>query len=241
MRIILLIINILAINIAVAREKVSFEHLIWDFGAIEETGGRVSHSFTFVNSSDQPVVIHGARATCGCTEPSYSRKPIMGGESSTIEVTFDPLYRPGRFVKEIYVYMSDRDEPIELKIMGVVNERELTIEERYPFKIGDRVRIGTLYATVRGVASGESVMTAVEYINMSDKGVEIEFIPKRSGDDLIVNYSRHLKVNQSVTMSLGYHSPTPLEPGEILRDTLDIYINGELANKSLYIIGRQTR
>ncbi|MFR9650883.1 MAG: DUF1573 domain-containing protein [Rikenellaceae bacterium] len=241
MRFILLIINLLAVNIAAANQYLQFKELTWDFGTIEETGGKVTHIFDIENGSDTPVVIHGVSASCGCTVPTYSRKPIMGGEKSTITITFDPLYRPGRFVKEIYVYLSDREEPVELKIMGVVNERELSIEERYPFKIGEQVRIGTLHATIRGVKKGESVMTAVEYINISNSDIDIEFIPRRKGEDLLINYSRHLKSNKSVTMSLGYDRPEQLEAGEILRDTVDIYVNGVLSDRVLYIMGRQSR
>ncbi|MFR9620544.1 MAG: DUF1573 domain-containing protein, partial [Rikenellaceae bacterium] len=96
-------------NFAAASGSVEFKELVWDFGTIEESGGKVSHIFEIINRGETPVVIHGARASCGCTEPTYSRKPLMGGESGSIAVSFDPQYRPGRFVKEIYIYMSDRE------------------------------------------------------------------------------------------------------------------------------------
>ena len=75
-----------------------FDTLTWDFGTVAEAGGRVTHRFGFANRSGRPVVVTDAVATCGCTVPVYSKRPVLPGERSEIAVTFDPMNRPGRFL-----------------------------------------------------------------------------------------------------------------------------------------------
>ena len=97
-----------------------FDTLTWDFGTVAEAGGRVTHRFGFANRSGRPVVVTDAVATCGCTVPVYSKRPVLPGERSEIAVTFDPMNRPGRFDKAVSVFTSESGDPIRLRITGRV-------------------------------------------------------------------------------------------------------------------------
>lgn len=109
-----------------------FDTLTWDFGTVAEAGGRVTHRFGFANRSGRPVVVTDAVATCGCTVPVYSKRPVLPGERSEIAVTFDPMNRPGRFDKAVSVFTSESGDPIRLRITGRVTPRERSVEELYP-------------------------------------------------------------------------------------------------------------
>ncbi|UKI39150.1 MAG: DUF1573 domain-containing protein [Alistipes putredinis] len=65
-----------------------FEPAEWDFGAIEENGGRVSHDFTIANISSEPVVVLHIATSCGCTTTEYSAKPVMPSCSERFTVFF---------------------------------------------------------------------------------------------------------------------------------------------------------
>lgn len=240
-KVILLIVNILAFTGVISAQGVVFETLKWDFGTIEEEGGVVTCRFNYRNDDEKPAVIHDIMTSCGCTTPEYSRKPLMKGESAYIEITFDPMYRPGKFIKDIYVYVSSEQQPIELQIVGFVNERTLSVEERLPFVLGSGVRISTLYPTVRGCIDGLTTMMTLEYMNTSAESVEIEFVPRRSDTPLLMNYNSRVAPNGMVTMSVGYNYDSSVMGIEQLRDTVDIYINREPVNKVLCITGRTTR
>lgn len=65
-----------------------FAHESFNFGTIQQ-GQVVEHSFQFVNSGDEPLVIVDAKGSCGCTVPVWPKDPIQPGETALIEVTFN--------------------------------------------------------------------------------------------------------------------------------------------------------
>lgn len=68
--------------------KIVFEEDLHNFGNVIQ-GERVSYSFKFTNKGNQDLVISMARGSCGCTVPTYPKKPIKPGEAGKIDVEFD--------------------------------------------------------------------------------------------------------------------------------------------------------
>lgn len=104
------------------KPDIEFAQTVYDFGSIPEDGGPVSFKFRFTNTGDAPLVILSARASCGCTRPSYPKKPVKPGETGEIKVTYLPANRPGEFAKEVTVKtnISGKKKKIRLGISGVV-------------------------------------------------------------------------------------------------------------------------
>lgn len=106
---------------------------VHDFGAFDEDDGKVTCSFRFVNESAQPVAVVSARPSCGCTVPKIPRHSIAPGDTASVDVTFDPTGRPGRFEKNVKVQLSDAgDSKFTLRIKGVVIGNSNTLRSRYP-------------------------------------------------------------------------------------------------------------
>lgn len=78
----------------------SFESELHDFGQLVD-GEKVSYSFKFTNSGDEPLIISNAKGSCGCTVPNWPKDPIQPGESGTIDVTFNSSGRSGKQKKAI--------------------------------------------------------------------------------------------------------------------------------------------
>lgn len=72
------------INVA----KIVFEEEVFDFGETTE-GSIINHTFEFTNTGKVPLIITDARSTCGCTVPTWPKKPIPPGESEDLKVRFD--------------------------------------------------------------------------------------------------------------------------------------------------------
>ena len=79
-----------------------FETTRHHFGVIQ-AGEKVSYSFAFKNTGNAPLVISNAKASCGCTVPSYTKKPVDAGEEGSIEVTFDSAGKSGMESKNITI------------------------------------------------------------------------------------------------------------------------------------------
>ena len=103
-----------------AQPKAEFKEVTYDFGTIKESKGAVKHTFEFKNTGDKPLIIIDAVASCGCTRPSFTAKPIKPGKKGKVEVTFSPNGRRGTFRKTIKVKTNCPDKVSSLVITGTI-------------------------------------------------------------------------------------------------------------------------
>jgi len=59
-----------------------------DFGTVLQ-GEKVFYSFKFKNIGNSDLIISTARGSCGCTVPTYPKKPIKAGAEGKIDVVFN--------------------------------------------------------------------------------------------------------------------------------------------------------
>lgn len=116
--------------------KIEWDHTDHDFGAFHESMGAVTATFTLRNVGDEPLVITGARANCGCTTPQLSATEIAPGDSATLSVTYDPEGRPGRFEKRVYVDSNAEPKRSTLYIRGVCIGAPASVSGRFPVEVG---------------------------------------------------------------------------------------------------------
>ncbi len=92
-----------------------------DFGTLKE-GGEAFYEFTFTNTGNEPLIIDGVSASCGCTVPSFNHEPVLPNQKGTIKVKFDTHGKNGPFDKIVYVKSNvpTAKEKYELFIKGVV-------------------------------------------------------------------------------------------------------------------------
>lgn len=108
-----------------------------DFGAFSEDLGQVTTHFRFVNEGTEPVYITDARATCGCTDPTYSDAAVQPGDTAVVHVAYLASGRPGRFTKKVYVTTSGIPAvQTSLTVKGVVVGASATLKSRYPVEAG---------------------------------------------------------------------------------------------------------
>lgn len=94
---------------------IHFQKEVHDFGIIIQ-GEKVSHRFKFKNIGKNNLVIKNATASCGCTVPSFSQKPIAPGEEGEIEIVFNSANRSGRQTKTITVWSNTQPNQTKLAI-----------------------------------------------------------------------------------------------------------------------------
>ncbi|MFI3259672.1 MAG: DUF1573 domain-containing protein [Rikenellaceae bacterium] len=236
MRYITLILGLLSSVSVVFGAGLKFYERSWDFGNIAESEGVVRHTFSLTNRSSKPVVILSIRSSCGCTTSEYSREPIAAGATTQIEVLFDPRYREGYFSKDIEIFNTATKEPEVLTVSGFIEQKELTIEEAYPFILGGGVRIERCYATLWGAEGGELVQSSLAFVNTSQEAIEITFEPLTHREELRLYYDSGVGAGERTTLGIGYYIEREIEEAETgLRDTLKIQINGEPSKMRIYL------
>ena len=97
---------------------VKFNTIKYDFGKVKQNVPAV-YSFELTNTSDKPLVIENAHATCGCTVPEYQKDPILPGKSAKIKVQYNAA-NGGQFDKTVYVKFAGVDAEKSLGITGEV-------------------------------------------------------------------------------------------------------------------------
>jgi len=107
--------------------SVEFEETEYDFGTVME-GEKVVHVYKFKNTGDEPLIISNAKATCGCTVPSWPKEPIAPGEASEIKVQFDTKNKGkvGGQVQSKRVTITANTDPVNsyVTIKGKVDKEE---------------------------------------------------------------------------------------------------------------------
>lgn len=102
--------------------KMEFEQTTVDYGNIEQDSDPL-RTFTFKNNGNAPLIITGATGSCGCTVPSYPKKPIAPGETAVIEVRYDTK-RVGAFRKSVRITTNEKVMKKTKNEQGEIVEKE---------------------------------------------------------------------------------------------------------------------
>ncbi|MBN1985353.1 MAG: DUF1573 domain-containing protein [Prolixibacteraceae bacterium] len=180
MKRILQIITVFALVVAVTnafaqgKAKIVFDELEHDFGNFKEADGVQTTTFKFTNKGQVPLVLNNVRASCGCTTPGWTKEPVAPGSAGEIKVSYNPKNRPGSFNKSVTVQSNAENATVVLRIKGSVEQREKTLAELYPRKVGD-LRVKTNHISFSRMTQKETKTNELELVNDTDKPVQVGF------------------------------------------------------------------
>jgi len=97
----------------------TFTEEIHEFGTIK-SGEKVKHLFKFTNTGTAPLVIKGAKSTCGCTIPKFPKEAVLPGESGEISVVFNSKGKFGQQNKPVRITANTVPEITTVYIKGTV-------------------------------------------------------------------------------------------------------------------------
>ena len=105
--------------------KIEFTKKEHDYGKIQK-GADGNCVFEFKNTGTEPLILGAVRASCGCTTPTYTKEPIMPGQTGTINVRYN-TNNVGGFNKTVTVPSNAVNDPrVVLRIKGTVLKPEST-------------------------------------------------------------------------------------------------------------------
>lgn len=174
--------------IAAQKPVIVFEKNNHDFGKIDEEGGKATYIFVFTNKGNAPMVVSRVQASCGCTTPIWTKEPIGPGKKGTIEVTYNPLGRPGAFTKSITVYSNATEEQVTLIIRGDVIPKSTaqSSESHLPVAIND-LRLSAKAVQFNNIEKGRTLQRTVEIQNSGSNPIRV----------MVENLPAHITANIS--------------------------------------------
>lgn len=88
-------------------------------------GETAKHRFYFVNTGNAPLLIYSADVSCTCTKTTFTTAPILPGDTSFFEVTFDTN---GKYLWQDRVIMissnTKKKEKLRIKLYVIPKEEE---------------------------------------------------------------------------------------------------------------------
>lgn len=149
-----------------------FDALTHDFGDILLGSGAVSWTFSVKNVGSAPLAIYSVTTTCGCTAVEWTKEPLKSGAVGKISVSYSNDEGPYPFDKPLSVYLSGSSKPVTLRIRGVCRQKELSLEESHPLRMGV---LGVKSADVNGgeTEQGRPQSGVISVANLSSSTVEL--------------------------------------------------------------------
>lgn len=109
-------------NINKGAPAISFDKDTHDFGTVKE-GEVVEASFLVTNTGKSDLVITDAKATCGCTVPTWPKEAVSPGKSAEIQVKFNTNGKPNKQSKTVTLYTNTEKGIETIKIIGMVTPK----------------------------------------------------------------------------------------------------------------------
>lgn len=154
-----------------------------DYGLIDETDGEQTATVYLVNTGTEADQIIRVRTTCGCTVAAYDENLIEPGDTTWVEVTYNPRGRIGRFEKAVKITDSFK-QTLTIPITGLIKASQETVESMYPVQAGP-LALSTDKIMMDDLRMDESKHAFIEVYNNSDRTVSPLFESKSSAVEVV--------------------------------------------------------
>lgn len=109
---------------ASAQAVIKFDKTSHNYGKFTEDKPQTC-VFKFTNTGNEPLVIHQAFASCGCTVPTFTKEPIAPGKTGEIKVVYNGKGKlPGHFKKTVSVRSNATNALVRVYIEGDMVEKK---------------------------------------------------------------------------------------------------------------------
>jgi len=207
--------------------KIVFETEKHDFGKIKEKGGKVEFKFTFTNMGSEPLIINDVKSSCGCTTPSWSKKPIPSGQKGYISASFNPTNRPGTFNKSITIKSNSKNSPTVLHILGEVIPKPKDIADEYRYSMGP-IKMKKINTNFSDIYNTDIRKKYIDIINISDSTIKIGFNEHRRIPShlKIICSPNIIKPKQTAVITITYDAKKKNDWGYVY-DRIYVNFNGK--------------
>ncbi|HOJ38109.1 MAG TPA: DUF1573 domain-containing protein [Ignavibacteriales bacterium] len=78
-----------------------------DFGNVKE-GEIINYPLKLKNTGKKPLIISNINPSCGCTVVNFSKKELLPGEETTVDIKLDTKGFSGRIKKSVHIFSNNK-------------------------------------------------------------------------------------------------------------------------------------
>lgn len=125
-KIVLIFASILLFSVMSFAQKIEFTKKVHNFGTLYEEGGPVTYKYEFKNTGPVPLIIFKVEASCGCTTPEWTKRPIAPGKKGFLMVEFNPYENLGNVSKTVTINSNAENPTVKLIVKANVVKGDKT-------------------------------------------------------------------------------------------------------------------
>ena len=184
---------------------ISFDTIDWDFGKINESDGRVAHTFHLINTSSSALSLAEPVESCSCVHTRLSKRTLAPGEKAELEFIFDPAGARSFTYRTADLYDKSGNHLATLSIRADVVPIDNSLASVYPVVIDGSLRTDRLSANFGYCRFGERSVKLIPLANDGDKTISLSSVCE--GEYLTVNCPKSLKPGEESTIELVCELP----------------------------------
>lgn len=218
------------------REIRTADNLEADLGTIREADGPVTFRLVIRNETGDTLIPLQTYTYCGCTKVEADRTPVPPGADQRITVTYDPAYRPGRFMEEILVNYNDGKTVRSFIFKGEVIGMDHPVEEDHPYDFGGGLHLSHEVLHYGRREAGETGDIFFRYANGTDRPMDLAFLPEGDHTGAVrLRSPLHLDAGERDTLHVRFTMPEGIAPDDTLWIPIRVEANGKILDKALRI------
>jgi len=206
--------------------SLSFNAITHDFGRINETDGRVFHTFSFVNTSSHPLTFGRISPSCNCVNALFTDDFFESGDLGNIIISFNPAGEKGKVFRYVDIYSSEGTFLVKLAITAHVVPVDLPVDEQYKFRIIDDVYASSDHVDMGYIPLGGSETKMISVINISSGSVAIQARPGTSPSFITTNHPESIAPSEIADIEIAFRIPDNPYSYGIKKEVIEILVNG---------------
>lgn len=215
-----------------AESPAVFDSREWDFGAIREADGVVSHSFLVFNADSRPLKLERAIPGCSCISATLPRTAIPPGQSAAVEVTFTPAGAAGPVLRTVEIQAAGNRSLGMLSVSADVLPADRSIQERYPVVLAEGLYASRADINFGYMEHGERSGKAFFIANATDRPMRLR-CASLAGTRFRVEAPATLSPGEEARVEVWCETPSDPQVFATLRATLELVPEGAKALRNL--------
>ena len=211
-----------------------FEAISRDLGTIREADGSVFQTFTFANTSSDPLRFGRNSPSCSCIKALFTQETYESGEVGEIIIRFNPAGEKGKVYRYVDIYSHEGEFLVKLSITADVIPNERNSEEQFRHRITDNLLATSDKINMGYIPLGGTASKNIFLLNNSSGPVQIIARPCKTSSIVTIKHPCTIAPGEIADIEIAFRIPDDPDSYGIKKEVIEILVNGVRSPFQLY-------